>query len=48
MGSGNLMQNAQPKMIIDPKTNTVKIEETLKDTIEILAGMNAKLNNNIN
>ena len=45
--SSNGASNIQPKLIIDPKTNSVKIEETLKVHMEILTDMNGKLNNHM-
>ena len=41
------MSHISPRLIVDPKTNSLKIEETLKDHIEILVTMNEKMNTHI-
>jgi len=43
LGANGLTQ-ITPQLIVDPKTNSLKIEETLKDHIEILVTLNEKMN----
>lgn len=45
-GAGSL-EDAQPRIIKDKMTDQIRIEDTLVDYMEIINGLNAKMNNHI-
>lgn len=46
-GLQNIGEDVQPRIIKDKMTDQIRIEETLVDYMEIINGLNAKINNHI-